>query len=367
MTGRKRTENTGWRFFPGGGLRVLALCLLIGLAGIGHSAAYGQAKGESTDLKADNMLLCQRYNGGWSKSLNGKPVDYSKGYDPALVAEIKAQNGRKDATIDNGATTREIAYLLKAYHKTHRAAYLSAAEKGLDYLLAAQYDNGGWPQYYPDSSLYRSQVTFNDNAIINVMTLLRNVAGRKGVYAAVDKKYVPLSQKAVQKGIGCILKTQLITDGDKTGWNQQYNKTTLRPEKARTFELVGVATSESVGIVEFLMGIEHPSDEVKAAVNGAIAWFDQVAIHDYVAKKVDAPGEVRGKDLVLVKSPGATLWARFYEIGTNRPFFCGRDGVRKYDLREIENERRAGYAWYGTWPLTLKEEYNHWLKKNRHG
>ena len=27
-----------------------------------------------------------------------------------------------------------------------------------------------------------------------------------------------------------------------------------------------------------------------------------------------------------------TLWARFYELETNRPFFCDRDGIKKYDI-----------------------------------
>ena len=59
---------------------------------------------------------------------------------------------------------------------------------------------------------------------------------------------------------------------------------------------------------------------------------------------------VRDGDKVIVPDPSAPpLWARFYEIETNRPFFCGRDGVKKYDIAEIEAERRNGYAWYGNW------------------
>jgi PelA/Pel-15E family pectate lyase len=62
-----------------------------------------------------------------------------------------------------------------------------------------------------------------------------------------------------------------------------------------------------------------------------------------------------------VKDPNAPpLWARFYEIGTNRPFFCGRDGVKKYDIAEIESERRNGYAWYGAWPARLPQEFAQW-------
>jgi PelA/Pel-15E family pectate lyase len=66
-----------------------------------------------------------------------------------------------------------------------------------------------------------------------------------------------------------------------------------------------------------------------------------------------------------VKDPAAApLWARFYEIGTNRPLFSDRDGVKKYSLAEIGHERRNGYAWLGTWPRRLLErEFPAWKQK----
>jgi hypothetical protein len=34
-------------------------------------------------------------------------------------------------------------------------------------------------------------------------------------------------------------------------------------------------------------------------------------------------------------------------------------------VKEIESERRNGYAWYGTWPeKLLKTEYPAWAKNN---
>ncbi|HVF97585.1 MAG TPA: pectinesterase family protein, partial [Flavisolibacter sp.] len=60
-----------------------------------------------------------------------------------------------------------------------------------------------------------------------------------------------------------------------------------------------------------------------------------------------------------------TIWARFYDIETNKPFFTGRDGIKRWDVSHIESERRNGYAWYGTWPQKLLEkDYPVWLKKN---
>jgi hypothetical protein len=37
--------------------------------------------------------------------------------------------------------------------------------------------------------------------------------------------------------------------------------------------------------------------------------------------------------------------------------------VKKYDIAEIEPERRNGYAWYGTWPARLPKEHAAWKAK----
>ena len=37
------------------------------------------------------------------------------------------------------------------------------------------------------------------------------------------------------------------------------------------------------------------------------------------------------------------------------------DGIVRYDISEIESERRTGYAWIGTWPARLVDvEYPRW-------
>ena len=58
------------------------------------------------------------------------------------------------------------------------------------------------------------------------------------------------------------------------------------------------------------------------------------------------------------------MWARFYELETMKPIFIGRDSVIKYDVTQIEAERRNGYAWYGDWPRKLLEQdYPKWKAK----
>ncbi|MBZ5617609.1 MAG: pectate lyase [Acidobacteriia bacterium] len=150
------------------------------------------------------------------------------------------------------------------------------------------------------------------------------------------------------------LKTQVKVAGKLTAWCAQHDEKTLLPAKARAYEHPSLSGSETVGTVQFLMGIDHPSPEVTRAIQAAIAWFDAVRITGIRLERIAAPGTPRGYDQVVVEDPTAPpLWARFYEIGTNRPIFSGRDSVIKYRLSEIEYERRNGYRWYVDRPAIL--------------
>ncbi|MBV9987241.1 MAG: pectate lyase [Chitinophagaceae bacterium] len=317
------------------------------------------------DPVAENMLVYQRAVGGWPKAVNEVKVDYSKMLTEAEARAIRNDSMHIDATIDNNATTREIRYLVKAFKQTKHAAYLAAVEKGIRYLLIAQNPAGGWPQYYPDSSLYRSQITFNDDAMINVLNVLQDVVEKKNGFDVVDPSLVLPAERAVEHGIQCILNTQIKVNGVLTAWCAQYNKRTLQPEMARKFELASISGSESVGIVRFLMRVKNPSERIKQSIKAAVAWLDTVKIEGFKYVDIMAPYQPNGRDRVLVPQPGSTVWARFYEIGTNRPIFSGRDSQKKYSVTEIEHERRTGYGWYGVWPeRLLKTEYPEWLKKN---
>ncbi len=319
----------------------------------------------STDPIAENMLVYQRAIGGWPKAVNEIKVDYNKTLTDTEKKNIRNDSMHIDATIDNNATTREIRYLVKAYKQTNNPAYLAAAEKGIRYYLIAQNAAGGWPQYYPDSALYRSQITYNDDAMINVMNVLQDIVEAKKGFDVVDAAFIPKAKEAVRRGIECILATQIVVNGKLTAWCAQYNKRTLQPEMARKFELVSISGNESVGVVRFLMRVKNPSERIKQAIVSAVDWFNLVKIEGYKYVDIDAPKEPKGKDKVILPEAGSTIWARFYEIGTNRPFFSGRDSIKKYAVAEIESERRNGYAWYGTWPeKLLKTEYPEWIKRN---
>ena len=316
------------------------------------------------DAVAENMLVYQRAIGGWPKAINDIKVDYKKSLMPAERKSIISDSLKNDPTIDNGATTKEIRHLVQAYKKTKNEKYLKAAEKGITYLLKAQHVTGGWPQYYPDVSSYRSQITFNDDAIVNVLNIMQDIVEGTKSFEVVNPALIPKAKLAVEYGVGCIIRTQIKVNGVLTGWCAQYNQNTLQPEMARKFELVSISGQESVGIIKFLMRQKNPTPEIIAAIKAGIEWFESVKIKGYKYVDVDAPHEPKGKDRIITPDVNSTIWARFYEIGTNRPFFSGRDSEKKYDVRQIEVERRTGYGWYGTWPATLLlVDYPKWLEK----
>src|SRR5690606_35767966 len=202
----------------------------------------------------------------------------------------------------NGSTTREIKHLVRAFQQTGNERYAVAARRGVEYLLEAQYDDGGWPQYYPDKHLYRSQITFNDNAIINVLDVLKAIVKNEPGYTDVfGDDYRARASSALGNGITCIRETQLSIAAKLTIWAAQYDKDTKRPAKARAYELPSLAAAESAMILMFLMDIESPTPSIREAVEAGVAWFREHGMVGYDTEIVKAPDQPTGKDRVLVK------------------------------------------------------------------
>jgi PelA/Pel-15E family pectate lyase len=308
---------------------------------------------------ADNVLLYRRDTGGWSKN-----VDMARVLSKQDKAMLRKAKGRNDATFDNGATHTQIRYLAKVYYATGLQRVRRAILSAIDYLLEAQYDNGGWPQSYLSQG-YSRYITFNDGAMIGVMSVLCDIARKKSEYAFVDEIRRQKAHDAVQKGIECILKCQIVVDGRKTAWCAQHDEKTLVPRKARSYELPSISGSESVGIVRFLMSIDEPGPEIIEAVRNAVGWFREARLEGIRQVRKEDKSKPGGWDNIIVNDASAPLiWARFYEIGTNKPIFCSRDGIPKATLAEISHERRTGYSWLGYYATSLlAEDYPAWQKK----
>ncbi|MGD9633794.1 MAG: pectate lyase [Pirellulales bacterium] len=315
---------------------------------------------------AENVLLYQNDNGGWPKN-----IDMARPLSDGDRETLRRDRNRSETLIDNGATWTQIRFLARMHAATGDWRYADAANRGLHFLLEAQYPNGGWPMIYPLREGYYSHLTFNDGAMIGVMNLLRDVTlnqeslqGAK-VFGFVDAATRERCQKAIDKGLDVILATQVVVDGQPTVWCAQYDEHSLQPAAARAYELPSLSGYESVGIVEYLMQLDRPTPGIKRAVDSAVAWFNRSKIAgERVEWRFDGNSK-RPTDRVVVADPSAKpLWARFYSIDGNRPMFVGRDGVIHDHLADIEQERRVGYAWLGDWPAKLLEkDFPQWQAK----
>ncbi len=309
---------------------------------------------------AENVLLYQRNIGGWPKNIQMHlPLS-----DVERQKLLVLKNDPMDCTIDNGATCQELLFLSKIYKKNPDERYKTAFLKGLDYLLSAQYDNGGWPQFFPLIKGYYSHITYNDDAMVGVLELLKELKNKSSVYSIVPSAEIHQKvEKAFSKGVECILKTQYKQNGELTSWCAQHDEISLVPAKARAYELPSLSGKESAKISLFLMSIENPSQEIIAAVEGAVQWFEKTKITGIEIQSV-AIGGNKKDDKVVIKSPNSQpLWARFMDLETNSPFFCDRDGIKKATLAEIGFERRSGYAWYTDEPKEVLKKYAKWKQK----
>ena len=330
-------------------------CLMLSIL---STAVYAQQ-----DSIAEKMLLYQLDNGAWPKQLVDKSVvDYNKPITPTLLQLIQ-DTGIQQATLDNQATSREIQYLVKAYNKNQQPSYLKAAERGISYLLSAQYENGGFPQYYPNTSLYRAEVTFNDGAMIQAMHILFNIAYQEQGFDIFWEKFGTKATEALDRGTSCILKTQVNTRSGLSIWAQQYDQNTLEPAAARNFEPASLSSFESVDIVRFLMRLPLNA-EIEKAVKSAISWLEQHDLEGYrFERTVDPLTNQEKRELIADKD--AVVWPRFYDLKTELPIFADRDEQIYSSFEELSEERRNGYAWFGEWPDKLiKKEFPKWIKKH---
>ncbi len=246
----------------------------------------GQSRYPVSDVVnvAENVLLYQNTNGGWPKNYDMWAV-LTKDQGTAL----ERAKGSTNTTFDNGATHSQVHFLAHAYRETGDTRYRDACLRGLDFMLLAQYDNGGWPQSFPDRSGYRCHITFNDGAMIGILRVLKRIVDGDREFAFVDEIRRGNVRDAYRRGLECVLRCQIVEEGRPKVWCQQHDEEDFRPRGARTFELAALASEESAEIVSFLMSIDTPDSAVIQAVSSAVQWFDAAALSGIRVEVVEAP------------------------------------------------------------------------------
>lgn len=315
---------------------------------------------------ADVIVSFQTPAGGWSKNqdrtgaprLPGQPWASDNNSKYLTENDFDAARDPKwgyVGTLDNNATITELRFLAKvsrqvpgAEGETYRQSFL----KGVRYLLAAQFPNGGWPQVWPLEGGYHDAVTFNDNAVSEAAYLLTEVAEAKPDFAFVPADLRAKAAVAAKKGREVIVAAQIRVDGKPTIWGQQADPFTLAPVAGRNFEPPALATGESADLLFYLMQLPDPTPAEVAAVHAGVAWLRKAAI---VGFEWTGKGEPDGRH--LVEKPGAgPIWARYYDT-SGKPVFGERDKTLRDNVNELSRERRDGYSWFGTQPAKIIRLY----------
>jgi len=310
---------------------------------------------------ADNILLYQRNNGGWPKNYDMQAILTDDQKDSLIRTKDDTRT-----TFDNTTTYSQIEYLAKVYTATKIEKYKIACLKGIDFILSAQYPNGGWPQYFPLQDNYSRRITFNDDAFLGIMNVLKDILDNKDFYAFVDVERRHKIKLSFDNGLNCILNLQIKDNGNLTAWAQQYDEIDLSPAWARAFEPPAISNGESAGIVLFLMNIDNPTERIKNAIESAVEWFKSSKIEGIRIKTIEAP-ELKSQwktfnydRIAVVDSTAPPIWTRYYELGTHKPLFCDRNSKYLYSLAEVSRERRSGYSWYLYSPQKVLDKYPVW-------
>ena len=304
--------------------------------------------------KADNYLSWQMDHGGWDKGVDQQAATAWNGVEKKnKFSGWTGKGGVLIGTIDNEATYTQMKHIAAVYREVPDEKYRESVLKGLDFIFLLQHESGGFAQVYPERGNYSDNATFNDNAMINVLIMLEAMRDKAYPFDSdiIPDDYMVKIEESIDKAIDFILKSQIESNGRLTAWCAQHNPTTYAPVGARAYELPSISGSESVSIVKFLINQEQ-TPEIQHAVESAIQWFKDSEVKNMKYIKNDPNG------VYFVESEGSSLWYRFYDIETNLPIFCDRDGIKKHSITEIGEERRNGYSWSGTYPQKLLQVYD---------
>lgn len=322
---------------------------------------------------ADVVVSFQTPAGGWGKNMDMSKETRKPGekYGPDNVSKFLAP-GDFDTpleadwnyigTIDNDATITQIEFLAKvisAVGAKDADVYRVSFLRGIDYLLAAQFPNGGWPQVWPLEGSYHDAITYNDSAVTQVMDIMRHVADGSDAYAFVPQDLRKRAAASFARGMRCILATQIVSGGKLTVWPQQDDALTLKPVSGRNYEMPAECSGESADLLLLLMNdLPNPTWKESESIRAAAAWFKKVAIYGQNYGRI---GDGRG----LIPTPGAgPIWARHYQIDTDLPIFGDRDKTIHDNVNDLSRERRNGYSWFGAAPKRALDRYEKWTQEH---
>ncbi len=320
-------------------------------------ATLGSYQTDEARRFTETILSFQTPTGGWSKAVN-----YLQGERKSAM-HWTSQSGagwHYCGTIDNGSTTEQIRFLAANFAVTQHAPCRDSAIRGIEWLLMAQFPTGGWPQVYPLEPGYHEAITLNDNAMLHVLEVLIQVGHRDVPFGFVSDELAARCRIAHQKGIECLVKSQVRFDGQATVWCAQHDPIDLLPTAARKMEPASLSGAESADVLKHLMRYGPDNEEVREAIESGVKWL---AAHEVkgLRKTQSTDGQTR---FVPDEASPEIYWARFYDLKTQQPVFFGaQDGVEYHTFAAMAERNKVAYDYFTTRPRdVITKEYARWKK-----
>lgn len=268
---------------------------------------------------ADALVYGQQRQGGWHYFIDfdpsGIPVWYETQASRFRWGYEEYRHYYGNATFDDRVTPDAALFLLRFYRLTREAAYREPVLKALDFVLAAQFENGAWPQRFPLRNEYAhdglpdytSFYTLNDGAMQAIVELLLDAHD-----TFADSRYFD----SVRRAMAALIAMQ--GPGNQAAWAEQHGPD-LRPIAARTHEPAGYVLRESWMSIVMLEEFYLRTGDAKylAPVPRCLDWFDRVN-REAAAAKYPTP--------------------RYWEPGTNKPLYVVRTA-------ELTPEGYGKYIW----------------------
>lgn len=279
---------------------------------------------DGTTSVADLIVALQNEDGGFQVL----PDNYEMSQKETGLGSMKDVS-----SVYNGATTSELKYLAKyiTANKPEDSKYQDAFVKGIKYLLTTQHDNGGWSMNPGSGSGFNANIEVGNKAMTEVLTLLSDIAILNNQDYVFARKAMNVDEikSAVEKGNDFIVKSQISNNNKKSGWATQYDKSG-NVTMGHTYERESVSSYTTKDVIDYLMTIHNPSQDIKDAVESAYSWLKDVKIADKEQKVVKDTSMNNGFDVYLVDGSGTWASNYVYDKATDsyRPLYSDVDPTR---------------------------------------
>ena len=277
-----------------------------------------------TTSVADLIVSLQNEDGGFQVL----PDNYEMSQQETGLGSMKDVS-----SIYNGATTAELKYLAKyiTANKPEDSKYQDAFVKGIKYLITTQHDNGGWSMNPGNGRGFNANIEVGNKAMTEVLTRLSDIAILNNQDYVFARKAMNVDEikSAVQKGNDFIVKSQISNNNKKSGWATQYDKAG-NVTMGHTYERESVSSYTKKDVIDYLMTIYNPSQDIKDAVESAYSWLKDVKIADKEQEVVKDTSMNNGFDVYLVDGSGTWASNYVYDKATDsyRPLYSDVDPTR---------------------------------------